>query len=56
MFLLTKYQYYICIFWPFPPLPFGAAFSVLAFSVVPYTYYETLFFSFVDLNSLNGLK
>jgi len=32
MFLLTKYQYYICIFWPFPPLPFGAAFSVLAFS------------------------
>jgi len=35
MFLLTKYQYYIYIFSPFPPLHFGAAFSVLAFSVVP---------------------
>ena len=32
MFLLTKYQYYIYIFSPFPPLHFGAAFSVLAFS------------------------
>ena len=35
MFLLTKYQYYIYIFSPFPPLHFGAEFSVLAFSVVP---------------------
>ena len=35
MFLLTKYQYYIYIFSPFPPLHFGVAFSVLAFSVVP---------------------
>ena len=35
MFLLTKYQYYIYILSPFPPLHFGAAFSVLAFSVVP---------------------
>ena len=34
MFLLTEYQY-IYIFSPFPPLHFGAAFSVLAFSVVP---------------------
>ena len=32
MFLLTKYQYYIYIFSPFPPLHFGAAFSILAFS------------------------
>ena len=37
MFLLTKYQYYIYIFSPFPPLHFGPAFSVLAFSVVPST-------------------
>ena len=34
MFLLTKYQYYIYIFSPFPPLHFGAAFSVLAFSTI----------------------